>query len=259
MAIPLNNTFEGGSDETTVTTGNSGGSSGDAFGSVVIDSANGVKFDNAKAAHGTYSVRMDIATANRTAVSWQSAQVGSIFECWGRCYYWNAAAPTVGLRLVSMYQAGALKAGLIHTSGGLLRVSDSASASNDTVAAIPTSAWTRIEFHVIASATVGQIEARIYSADSTTAITNGTVSSPATRNTGTAIDEVAFGNTTFNTQAVTMWMDDLQVNGTGWPGPASAQTLLPDADVTTTGWATAPLFSKLNDGSDATVITATAS
>lgn len=34
--------------------------------------------------------------------------------------------------------------------------------------------------------------------------------------------------------------------------------ILPDADVTTTGWSTAPLFSKVNDASDATVITATA-
>lgn len=37
------------------------------------------------------------------------------------------------------------------------------------------------------------------------------------------------------------------------------QQLRPDADITTTGWATAPLFSKINDESDATVITATAS
>lgn len=35
------------------------------------------------------------------------------------------------------------------------------------------------------------------------------------------------------------------------------QTLLPDADVVTTGWTTTPLFSKVNDSSDATVITAT--
>lgn len=37
------------------------------------------------------------------------------------------------------------------------------------------------------------------------------------------------------------------------------QQLRPDADVVTTGWATAPLYSKINDESDATVITATAS
>jgi hypothetical protein len=36
-------------------------------------------------------------------------------------------------------------------------------------------------------------------------------------------------------------------------------TVLPDADIATTGWSTAPLFSKVNDSSDGTVITATAS
>lgn len=35
------------------------------------------------------------------------------------------------------------------------------------------------------------------------------------------------------------------------------QVILPDADTTTTGWTTTPLFSKVNDSSDATVITAT--
>lgn len=36
-------------------------------------------------------------------------------------------------------------------------------------------------------------------------------------------------------------------------------TVLPDADIVTTGWTSTPLFSKINDGSDATVIQATAS
>jgi hypothetical protein len=35
------------------------------------------------------------------------------------------------------------------------------------------------------------------------------------------------------------------------------QIVLPSADLAATGWATAPLFSKVNDSSDATVITAT--
>jgi hypothetical protein len=41
-------------------------------------------------------------------------------------------------------------------------------------------------------------------------------------------------------------------------GILTLDTCLPDADVTTTGWTTAPLFSKINDASDATVIQATA-
>ncbi len=43
------------------------------------------------------------------------------------------------------------------------------------------------------------------------------------------------------------------------PLPPSLDQVLPDADIVTTGWSTAPLFSKINDGSDASVITATAS
>jgi hypothetical protein len=43
------------------------------------------------------------------------------------------------------------------------------------------------------------------------------------------------------------------------PSSVSSQLILPDADIVTTGWSTAPLFSKVNDTSDATVISATAS
>ena len=41
--------------------------------------------------------------------------------------------------------------------------------------------------------------------------------------------------------------------------PTAGQTLVPDADITTTGWTTSPLWSKLADSSDVTIVTATAS
>lgn len=41
--------------------------------------------------------------------------------------------------------------------------------------------------------------------------------------------------------------------------PVPPQVLRPDADTTTTGWTDTPLYSKINDESDATVITATLS
>lgn len=40
-------------------------------------------------------------------------------------------------------------------------------------------------------------------------------------------------------------------------GLPQAQKVHPDSDIATTGWSTAPLFSKINDESDATVITGT--
>lgn len=57
--------------------------------------------------------------------------------------------------------------------------------------------------------------------------------------------------------------DDIALANSGADYPIGStitlDTVLPDADVTTTGWSTAPLFSKINDASDATVISATAS
>lgn len=54
-------------------------------------------------------------------------------------------------------------------------------------------------------------------------------------------------------QGTTFVLDDF---GGGTIG--TGQTILPDGDLATTGWTTAPLFSKVNDSSDATVISATA-
>lgn len=46
--------------------------------------------------------------------------------------------------------------------------------------------------------------------------------------------------------------------GGGEISSVSLDSALPDADIVTTGWTTTPLFSKVNDASDATVIQATA-
>lgn len=56
-------------------------------------------------------------------------------------------------------------------------------------------------------------------------------------------------------------IDAVVIADSGYPlgGLVSLDTVLPDADVTTTGWTTTPLYSKVNDSSDATVIQATAS
>lgn len=61
---------------------------------------------------------------------------------------------------------------------------------------------------------------------------------------------------------VGLWKWGSAASVTDWLGEPSGPTLdscLPDADITTTGWTTTPLFSKVNDASDATVIQATAS
>lgn len=56
-----------------------------------------------------------------------------------------------------------------------------------------------------------------------------------------------------------VWASTLDDFGGGTISSLTLDNCLPDADVTTTGWTSTPLFSKVNDASDATVIQATAS
>lgn len=91
------------------------------------------------------------------------------------------------------------------------------------------------------------------------------------RCSGTTIEGYRYNGTTWS---LLLQVTDSNVTGAGYIGATIdasvarfddfgggtlGQVLLPDADVAAGGWATAPLFSKLNDSSDATVITATAS
>lgn len=219
MALPLANTFEGGTDETTVTTGNSGGASGDAF-DVVTITAGALVFDTARAAHGGLSARVDVVS-NLANVEWRAASTGGDWtQVWGRVYVYFTANPANTIRLVGIFNsAGTRMADVSVQSGGFLRVSDSAFTSDDSVGTILLNQWTRIEFTVLHSATVGVIEAKIFSADALTPITNGTVTSPATRNTGTGAQRASFGQAISNVQTTTFWMDSIQINSTGYPGP----------------------------------------
>lgn len=67
---------------------------------------------------------------------------------------------------------------------------------------------------------------------------------------GTANQASVTGTTVFDAgSAILPW--DPALTG-------ASSTIVPDADIVTTGWTTTPLWSKLNDASDATVITGTA-
>src|SRR5438067_677165 len=70
VALPISNSAEGGTNGTTVTTGNSGGGSGDAFSAVNIGTTGAVTFDSSASAHGglsyAFSTGATSALANGT-------------------------------------------------------------------------------------------------------------------------------------------------------------------------------------------------
>lgn len=141
----------------------------------------------------------------------------------------------------------------------------------------------------IANAAAGPPALRSANTTGTTAWTSGALASTTTQTetggcyaeSGGATSTVSGGNNELTDQAIagdssmtTVYQQgtggSIAAQGTWTANTANAafaqmwdasgpppQTVLPDADTTTTGWSATPLFSKVNDSSDATVITST--
>ena len=225
-ALAANNGFESGSDETTITTGNSGP---DAFDAVLLGAGNALVYDSARAAHGVLSARIDLGAASGSTASMQWTFTEAT-EVWGWFYVFITGNPGAGLRICGGEQAGLGNWRMNLAVTGQIQVLDQnfAGAVN-TTAAVPQNVWHRVGWRVLCSETVGQIEARIYEGDSTTPITDGTCSTDAVRDTGTGMDRSGFGcNAGWSAAAYTYWMDDLNTNVTGDFGPPGSEPTLAD-------------------------------
>jgi hypothetical protein len=223
MALPLSNNAEGGSDETTVTTGNSGGASGDAWDVVDLGGTSPqLVFDSAHPAHGAMGYRFTQGNPEGVLTLRWSTSPGSFTEIWGRVYLYRDAAPAVGtqqlIRINNSAQTRQAWVGLGVTGNPRLFVADSASIAEQSTVTVASGQLVRIEFHFISSDT-GLIEAKLFnSADSTSP--SDTVTRVGDTDTGTGAAQVAFGHGVADNVGYTVWLDDMQVNSTGWPGPA---------------------------------------
>src|SRR5438128_6709683 len=102
MAL-ITNSFEGGSDGTTITTANSGGASGTAFDTITGDVT---QFSNVLPAHGTLGGRCaSRATAAKANLQWVAAHGNLAVEA-GRCYFAMDAAPTTNCECVVLQDSG---------------------------------------------------------------------------------------------------------------------------------------------------------
>jgi hypothetical protein len=210
----LYNTFEGSTSGTTISTSNSGGASGDLFDTVNIGTSATLTFDNTHAVHGSLAASVSTpSVAASSYVLWSSGSLGgSPTQIWFRVYLYFTANPAHTFTVV---QSG----GLIQiTTAGKLFAKDSASGTLSGTATIPLNQWFRVEGFMTASATVGQIEMKLFkTADSTTA--DETDTSPASLNVSTN-SSVRFGVTGAFASIGPFWMDDLGVSTTGYLGPA---------------------------------------
>src|ERR1700689_2217935 len=91
-AFRFPNDAEGGTSGVTVTTGNSGGTSGSAFDSVFVGTAATLAFDNSEAAHGLLSYKVATGTTSTTSLLEWTTTAGNQRTVWFRAYCFMTAA-----------------------------------------------------------------------------------------------------------------------------------------------------------------------
>jgi hypothetical protein len=145
------NNAEGGTSGATVTTANSGGTSGDAWDSVSIPSGTTATFATAAAYKGSRGYRLTPGSGSGTGPSLRRSLVGwTRFR--DRWYLRVSALPTVATQVAYVTNYGDTKviARIVLFTNGRLGVQDASGSTVFTAsAAISTATWYRIEWIVV--------------------------------------------------------------------------------------------------------------
>ncbi len=222
------NTYEGGSNGTGISQANSGGMSGTAF-DVVTTTGTGttITYDNTHPVHGTLGGKTHFPAVAATAYpSWTTA-VGAQGKIWFRRYLYHTAYPAVNTRIWQSDISGSTLCAAVYlmTDGSLLFANSAGATVFQSAAALaPNSAPYRVEGYVTGSATVGQVELKLWktSADGALGTEDYTNTSAANVNTGGTQNCYRFGSFASVTQgsAWDLWHDDDGVSPSGYLGPS---------------------------------------
>lgn len=214
------NTCEG-TNGTNVSTSNSAGPN--QFNAVTRGTSATLAYDTTHKAHGSTALKFAVgATAAGSEVAWNA--FGNQSTIYGRFYFYATAAPAANHRVVSVIATGTagLNAAIYWTTARKFQIVNSGGGGGTTsTATVTLNTWVRVEFKIVQSATVGQLEVKVFAtADSTTATSTNTATNQNTF--GTTIAYVGFGSNWDTKANVTaFWMDDLGIDTAAYLGPAS--------------------------------------
>ncbi len=225
-APPLSNSFEGGSDGTTITTGNSGGASGVAWDNVTLGLNCDIRY-NVDPLSGDMSAHVVMpATAAQSYLDWSA--FGSLtIPVYVRVYLLKTATPPANwFYPFWLHTTGAVRAmGVAITTANLLRIDNAAGTSVGTsTLAVPNNQWVRIETKVTPSTTVGIVEYRLYlNADAPALNYDETKTFTGLALTAN-IDEFQCGvrSTVTNMNGQHWYYDNVAISTVDWLGPAQS-------------------------------------
>lgn len=205
----LQNNFEGGTSGTAITTGNSGGSSGDAFTTIFGPPT----YTNLAAAHGTLSAKPSATSSFQLSVD-----PGVDRWIYYRFYLYLVATPTSTVGL-SNHAIGSYT--LNTSTGSGLSITTSRTITQFVVGgnnpaatgALSLATWYRVEYDVeLTDASTGTSQLRVYVGDSTTA--TYTVSS------SNWDAQLVYNLNFLSASATDMYFDDIAVSNISQPGVA---------------------------------------
>lgn len=233
MALPLSNSFEGGTNGTAITPANSGGASGTAFPIVTAGTGATVTYSSVNPAHGTLCGLSTVGSTGASAfVAWSGAALlgGPPANLWGRAYFNVAVAPGNGdgiLRFWNVENNAFLGALTLNTNLSVSFQNGAfATPFISSAGLVKAGTWWRVEWGATftTSSANAQLTARWYTAGADSVTPTATYVSPPTANLGSHLcNEVDFGWAGGNANQPNLAYDSLNVNGTGFPGPATAR------------------------------------
>lgn len=193
---------------------------GDATAFDFVNAVGTVAYDNTHVKNGTLAAKI-IAGASGTGFGWTTA-FGTQTVHYGRIYSWLSSAVNPTSNAFAHFVSGATRAARLDfqlVSGNIrIRLIDNPATGDLTGSVnVTRDTWVRIEWHVIHSATVGQIEVKLFNnPDSSTP--DETITSPASWNTLASVNGAQFGSYS-GASGITLWMDAVVANATSYPGP----------------------------------------
>jgi len=226
-ALPKSNTAEGGTDNVAVTTGNSGGASGDAWNAVTNPSGTLI-FDTERVVDtGAMAYKMQMPDGNPVLLHWDFAPVAELYF---RMYVNIGDVPTTGagLEFLRIKQAGGAHVFLIElgtttdNGAGKFTLYDQGGLNQfSTVNAYNDDAWYRLELHLIkGDATAGTIEFHIYDLHETTPLESFVDTSADVGSVD--MGSLDFGGTGQGGGIWELWLDDIGVTNVDWLGPTGS-------------------------------------
>lgn len=228
------NTAEGGTNNTTVSTGNSGGASGDAFSNVEIGAGASLVYSNERPQHGALGYKFTGSSGTVTRLTWSGFNTTAFVF---RIYFEFDTLPPSGFRLIDVRNntASGLRVVLNGSNQPVLQTNNGGTTLKTFTTAIAADTKYRIEVAATpGNASNATIKMDLYLGDSTTPVETGYSSTTVTTGYTTNITNVQFISAAGSTFTGVAYFDDFaaQDGTTTYIGPI---TVVANAGVDLTG------------------------